>query len=425
MEKRSEELFGLARKYIPGGVNSPVRACLAVDSVPLFIVRGRGSRIITADGVEYIDFVQSWGPLILGHAHPGVLRAIVEAAERGSSFGAPCEAEARLAQDVCAALPAMEMIRMVSSGTEATMSALRLARAFTGRNRLVKFDGGYHGHGDPFLARAGSGVATLSLPGTPGVPPSVVEDTLIAPYNDDRAVEELFRRQGEEIAAIFVEPAAGNMGLVLPEPGFLEALRAICDRYGALLVFDEVITGFRVSYNGAQGYYGVKPDLTTLGKIIGAGMPVGAYGGRRDIMARVAPEGPVYQAGTLSGNPVAMAAGLAALEALRASDYAALAAKVEEFCREMEKIFAAKGVEARINRLASMFTIFFTGRKVLDFASAQSADAALYTSLYKHLRGCGVYLAPSCFEAAMVSFAHTEEDFSRALEALRSWEPRK
>ncbi|MCL1916010.1 MAG: glutamate-1-semialdehyde 2,1-aminomutase [Desulfovibrionaceae bacterium] len=425
MEKRSEELFDLARKYIPGGVNSPVRACLAVDSVPLFIVRGSGSRITTADGVEYIDFVQSWGPLILGHAHPGVLRAIVEAAERGSSFGAPCEAEVRLAEVVCAALPAMEMIRMVSSGTEATMSALRLARAFTGRNRLVKFDGGYHGHGDAFLARAGSGVATLSLPGTPGVPPSVVEDTLIAPYNDTPAVEELFRRQGEEIAAIFVEPAAGNMGLVLPEPGFLEALRAICDRYGALLVFDEVITGFRVSYNCAQGYYGVKPDLTTLGKIIGAGMPVGAYGGRREIMARIAPEGSVYQAGTLSGNPVAMAAGLAALEALRVSDYAALAARVEEFCREMEKIFAAKGVEARINRLASMFTIFFTGRKVLDFASAQSADAALYTNLYKHMRGCGVYLAPSCFEAAMVSFAHKEEDFSRALEALRSWEPRK
>lgn len=419
---RSEELFKEARQIIPGGVNSPVRACSAVDCAPIFIKSGQGSRITSVDGVEYVDFVQSWGPMLLGHAHPEVTEAIVGAVRRGTSFGAPCPDEVALAEMVCAALPSVEMVRMVSSGTEATMSALRLARGFTGRRKLIKFDGGYHGHGDAFLAAAGSGVATLSIPGTPGVPDEVVAGTLIAPYNDSEAVGELFRAHGEDIAAVFVEPAAGNMGLVPPRPGFLEALRAMCDQYGALLVFDEVITGFRVSYGGAQGYYNVMPDLTTFGKIIGGGMPVGAYGGRREIMNMIAPSGPVYQAGTLSGNPVAMAAGLATLKVLKRSDYAALAGRVENFCREMENIFAAKGVPARINRLASMYTIYFTADEVVDFASAKKSDLSRYSRLYKHLRAKGIYVAPSGFEAAMVSFAHSEEDFAKALEALASAE---
>ncbi|MDR2051008.1 MAG: glutamate-1-semialdehyde 2,1-aminomutase [Deltaproteobacteria bacterium] len=422
METRSLELFAEARKLIPGGVNSPVRACSSVDSTPLFIAAGKGSRIRSADGEEYIDFVQSWGPLLLGHAHPKVLAALREALENGTSFGAPCEAELRLAQAICAAVPSIEMVRMVSSGTEAAMSALRLARGCTGRKKLLKFDGGYHGHADAFLARAGSGVATLSIPGTPGVPEAVVSDTLIAPYNDSQAAEDLFRLHRDEIAAVFVEPAAGNMGLVLPRPGFLESLRALCDRYGALLVFDEVITGFRVAYHGAQGHYRIKPDLTVLGKIIGGGMPVGAYGGKRDLMLQVAPAGPVYQAGTLSGNPAAMAAGLATLRVLRGLDYAALSAAVEDFCRELEGIFAAKGIPARINRLASMFTVFFSEREVTDFASAKNADQTRYTKFYKHLRARGVYIAPSAFETAMVSFAHGREDFRQTLEAADTLE---
>ena len=417
---RSEQLFKEAQEYIPGGVNSPVRACSSVDSAPIFIKSGKGSKITSVDGTEYIDFVQSWGPMLLGHAHPEVTRAIHEAVERGTSFGAPCEDEVVLAKMVCEALPSVEMVRMVSSGTEATMSALRLARGYTGRKKLIKFDGGYHGHGDAFLAAAGSGVATLSIPGTPGVPDAVVGDTLIAPYNDSEAVGELFRRHGNDIAAIFVEPAAGNMGLVLPKPGFLEALRALCDKYGALLVFDEVITGFRVSYGGAQGRFGILPDLTTFGKIIGGGMPVGAYGGKREIMAKIAPSGPVYQAGTLSGNPVAMAAGIATLNALKKSDYQALEARVEKFCREMEKIFAGKGIACRINRLASMYTLYFTDEDVVNFAAAKKSDLVRYTKLYKHLRANGVYVAPSGFEAAMLSFAHTDEDFEKALSAIKS-----
>lgn len=419
MSKLSTELFKQAQEYIPGGVNSPVRACLAVDSTPLFIARGKGSRIFSVEGDEYIDYVQSWGPLLLGHAHPAVLEAARDALERGSSFGAPCEAELLLAQAVREAMPCMEMTRMVSSGTEACMSALRLARACTGRWKLIKFDGGYHGHGDAFLVQAGSGVATLAIPGTPGVPEAVVKDTLIAPYNDPQAVEDLFQRHGQDIAAVFVEPAAGNMGLVPPKPGFLEALRALCDRYGALLVFDEVITGFRVAYGGAQARYGIKPDLVILGKIIGGGLPVGAYGGAGRLMRSVAPAGPVYQAGTLSGNPVAMAAGLATLKTLRQADYAALEAGVESFCLALEEIFAAKGIPARINRLAGMFTIFFTEGEVSDFASAKRADNARYARFYRAMRAAGIYLAPSTFEAAMVSFAHTEEDFNLTLEAAR------
>lgn len=415
---RSEQLFKEAQKFIPGGVNSPVRACSSVDSTPIFIASGKGSKITSVDGVEYIDFVQSWGPMLLGHAHPAVNKAINEAVASGTSFGAPCEDEVVLARMVCEALPSVEMVRMVSSGTEATMSALRLARGYTGRRKFIKFDGGYHGHGDAFLAAAGSGVATLSIAGTPGVPDSVVSDTLLAPYNDSEAVGELFRQHGNDIAAVFVEPAAGNMGLINPRPGFLEALRALCDKYGALLIFDEVITGFRVSYAGAQGYWKIMPDLTTFGKIIGGGMPVGAYGGKREIMKNIAPSGPVYQAGTLSGNPVAMAAGIATLKELQKCDYKALAARVENFCVEMEKIFTGKGIASRINRLTSMYTIYFTDKEVVDFSSAKKSDITRYTKLYKHLRASGVYIAPSGFEAAMVSFAHTEEDFEKALKAM-------
>ncbi|MDR2892479.1 MAG: glutamate-1-semialdehyde 2,1-aminomutase [Deltaproteobacteria bacterium] len=418
MEKRSTELFAEAIKYIPGGVNSPVRACASVDSTPLFIDHAKGSKITSVDGVEYIDFVESWGPMLLGHAHPEVTEAIIAAVKRGASFGAPCPDEITLAKKVCAALPSVEMVRMVSSGTEATMSALRLARGFTGRKKMIKFDGGYHGHGDAFLASAGSGVATFSIPGTPGVPDAVVSETLIAPYNDLQAVEDHFKRYPDDIAALFVEPCGGNMGLILPEPGFLQGLRDLCSKYGALLVFDEVITGFRVSYNGAQGHFGIKPDLTTLGKIIGGGMPVGAFGGRREIMEKLAPVGPVYQAGTLSGNPVAMASGIATLNILEKSDYAALAARVEKFCASLETIFAKKGIPVCINRIASMFTIFLTGEKVRNFASAKTSNAALTSKLFKGLRERGVNVAPSGFEVAMVSFAHTDEDFARTLAAF-------
>lgn len=419
MQERSERLFEEARRIIPGGVNSPVRACRNVDSVPLFIKSARDSRITDADGREFIDYVLSWGPMILGHAHPAVTAAVVEAAGRGTSYGAPCEDELELARMVVEALPSVEMVRMVNSGTEATMSALRLARAVTGRAKMIKFIGCYHGHADPFLAAAGSGVATLSLPGTPGVPASTVADTLLASYNDLDAVRELFARRAEDIAAVIVEPVAGNMGLVPPVPGFLEGLRALCDEYGALLIFDEVITGFRVAYGGAQERFGITPDLTTLGKIIGGGLPVGAYGGKAEYMRRIAPEGDVYQAGTLSGNPLAAAAGLACLRVLKTSDYAGLEARVQAFAREMETILRAKGTPARALSLASMFCVFFTEETITDFASVTTADQNLFTSFYKQMRASGIYLAPAAFETGMCSFAHSDEDFSRTLDAAR------
>ena len=351
---RSSELFARARRCIPGGVNSPVRDCVAVDCDPLFIARGRGSSVTSVDGVTYVDFLGSWGPLILGHAFAPVAAAVRAAMDRGASFGAPCEDEVRLAELVVEALPAVDMVRMVNSGTEAAMSALRLARGHTGRAAFIKFEGCYHGHSDAFLASAGSGLATLSLPGTPGVPQSVVTDTLLAPYNDLEAVRSLFASQGAEIAAVIVEPAAANMGLVPPAPGFLQGLRDLCDAYAALLIFDEVITGFRFAYHGAQGRYGITPDLTILGKIIGGGLPVGAYGGKREIMEAIAPSGRIYQAGTLSGNPLAMAAGIATLEDLRTRDYAALETRVENFCREMEDLLRSKGIPVHVARLAGM-----------------------------------------------------------------------
>ncbi len=419
MTSRSEELFARACELIPGGVNSPVRACHNVHSQPAFIARGKGAHLFDVDGSEYVDFVLSWGPMILGHAHELVTRAVSDAAARGTSYGAPCEDEVTLARRVVEALPAVDMVRMVNSGTEATMSALRLARGYTKRSKLVKFIGCYHGHADPFLAAAGSGVATFSIPGTPGVPDAVVADTLLAPYNDLAAVRALFDAQGDDIACVIVEPVAANMGLVPPVPGFLEGLREVTATHGALLIFDEVITGFRLSYAGAQGRFGVTPDLTTFGKIIGGGLPVGAFGGRADIMRCVAPEGPVYQAGTLSGNPLAMAAGLATLRVLRDCDYDALEARTHAFAGELESILRAKGVPIQVHTIASMFTPYFSAAPITNFDDVLKCDQALFETFYRQMRGQGIYLAPSAFETGMVSFAHTEDDFGRTLDAAR------
>lgn len=413
----SQDLFQRAMTLIPGGVNSPVRACKSVHCDPLFIASAAGSQVVSEDGQTFIDYVMSWGPMLLGHAHPKVVQAITKTAALGTSFGAPCRLEVDLAEAIVQAVPSIEMVRMVSSGTEATMSALRLARGYTQRNGVIKFHGGYHGHADAFLASAGSGVATQSIPGTPGVPQDVVKHTLLAAYNDLDAVRALFEAHGEDIAAIIVEPIAGNMGLVLPQSGFLEGLRALTQEYGALLIFDEVISGFRLSYGGAQAALGIDPDLTCLGKIIGGGLPVGAYGGKKEIMSHIAPSGTVYQAGTLSGNPLAMAAGLATLQELSRQDYAALAQRTADFSAELEQILRAKGVPVQRNQIASLFTLFFTENPVTDFSSAQTADSKLFVSFYQQMRAQGIYLAPSGFECAFTSFAHNEEDFKRTLEA--------
>ncbi len=419
MSSRSEDLFARACELIPGGVNSPVRACHNVHCHPAFIARGKGSHLFDVDGKEYVDFILSWGPMILGHAKEEVTRAVAEAAGRGTSYGAPCEDEVTLAAMVVDALPSVEMVRMVNSGTEATMSALRLARGVTGRNKLVKFIGCYHGHADAFLAAAGSGVATFSIPGTPGVPESVVADTLLAPYNDLDAVRTLFEQQGSEIAAVIVEPVAANMGLVEPAEGFLQGLRDLTAQYGALLIFDEVITGFRLSYGGAQARYGITPDLTTFGKIIGGGLPVGAFGGKAEYMNHIAPRGEVYQAGTLSGNPLAMAAGLATLRLLKNCDYAALEKRTSSFAHELESILLAKGVPVQVHTIASMFTPYFTDSPVTCFADVQKCDTGLFETFYKQMREQGIFLAPSAFETGMVSFAHTDDDFEKALDAAR------
>lgn len=415
----SQELFQQAARVIPGGVNSPVRACKSVQCEPLFIASAQGSRLTTEDGREMIDFVMSWGPMLLGHNHPEVARAVAAAAAKGTSFGAPCRLEVDLAQAVVDAVPGIDMVRMVNSGTEATMSALRLARGYTGRNGVIKFHGGYHGHADAFLASAGSGVATQSIPGTPGVPEDVVRHTHLAHYNDLEAIRRILETCGD-VAAVIVEPVAGNMGLVPPAPGFLEGLRALTREHGTLLIFDEVITGFRVSFGGAQAAFGIDPDLTCLGKIIGGGLPVGAYGGKREIMEKVAPSGTVYQAGTLSGNPLAMAAGLATLRLLAGQDYAGLAARTEAFSRELENILRGKGLPVWRNQIASLFTIFFTETPVTDFPSAQKGDSRLFASFYRQMRERGVYLAPSGFECAFTSFAHSDQDLERALDAARA-----
>jgi len=415
---RSEDLFERAQRVIPGGVNSPVRAFKAVGGTPPFIVWAEGSRVRDADGHTYIDYLASWGPLILGHTHPDVVEAVRAAALLGTSYGAPCPAEVELAERVSRLVPSMEKVRFVSSGTEAAMSALRLARGFTGRNKILKFEGCYHGHADSLLVAAGSGVATLGIPGSPGVPAGTVADTLTAPYNDVRAVEEVVSVHARDLAAVIVEPVAGNMGCVLPAAGYLEGLREITRRAGALLVFDEVITGFCLGLGGAQGHYAVTPDLTCLGKIIGGGLPVGAYGGRADIMARVAPEGPVYQAGTLSGNPLAMAAGCAALDALRAPGvYERLAALTTKLTDGLAAAAKAASVEVTINRIASMFTVFFCRGPVTDYASAKASDTAAYARFFHGMLRRGVYLPPAQFEAAFVSLAHVELDLDATLRA--------
>lgn len=417
---RSTELYERACRSIPGGVNSPVRAFRSVGGHPLFIERGTEARVWDADGNAYIDYVGSWGPLILGHAHPQVTAEVCAAVAHGTTFGAPTQREVELAEAICEAVPSVEMVRLVNSGTEAVMSAVRLARAFTGRSRIVKFDGGYHGHGDALLARSGSGLATLGIPDTPGVPDAVVADTISLPYNNLDAVKNAFERVGDGVAAVVVEPVAGNMGVVPPAPGFLQGLREITAKHGALLLFDEVITGFRVGLSGAQGLYGVMPDLTTLGKIIGGGFPVGAYGGRRDVMEMVAPSGPVYQAGTLSGNPVAVAAGLATLRVLRQPG---IYQKLEELGSRLEDGLRAgaadAGVPVTINRVGSMLTCFFAEGPVTDYASAKRSDANRYARFFAEMLERGVYLAPSQFEAAFVSLAHTEGDVEATIAASK------
>ncbi|MDY6838914.1 MAG: glutamate-1-semialdehyde 2,1-aminomutase [Thermodesulfobacteriota bacterium] len=414
----SEELFIKARKVIPGGVNSPVRACRSVGMDPLFIERAEGSKVFDADGNAYIDYVGSWGPMILGHRHPEVIAAIEKVLARGTSFGAPTDLEVELANMVVEAVPSVEMVRMVNSGTEATMSAVRLARGVTGRDVVVKFDGCYHGHGDTFLVQAGSGVATLGIPGSPGVPEACVKNTLSLPYNDIERVNEVFSEKGETIAAIVVEPVAGNMGLVPPAPGFLETLRKQTQDHGAVLIFDEVMTGFRVAYGGGQALYGVTPDLTCLGKVIGGGLPVGAYGGKSEIMIQIAPEGPVYQAGTLSGNPVAMAAGMATLKCLQAPGfYEALEDNSAMLADGLKGAAAKAGIPVVANRVGSMLGMFFTDQAVSDFAEAQKSDVALFSKYYKEMLNEGVYLAPSQYEAGFVSGAHSEGDIEATIRA--------
>lgn len=415
---RSEQLFQQAQRYLPGGVDSPVRAFKAVGGTPLFIKGGQGSRLYDEDGNEFIDYVCSWGPLILGHSPPRVVRATRKAVERGSSFGAPTELETTLARMVCEAVPSIEMVRFVSSGTEAAMSAIRLARAFTGRNKVVKFAGGYHGHSDGLLAKAGSGMATLSIPSSPGVPASLTSDTLVAAYNNLEEVEQLFTSFAPEIAAIIVEPIAGNMGVVPPRPGFLERLRSLTRESGALLIFDEVITGFRVAYGGAQELYNISPDLTCLGKIIGGGLPVGAYGGRKDIMEMVAPSGKVYQAGTLAGNPVAMTAGIETISVLREPRiYEKLEGKSSLLERGIIEAAGAAGVNIQLPRVGSMFAIFFTEGAVTDYETAARADTELYAKFFHLMLSQGIYLPPSQFEAAFVSLAHTEKDIQATVDA--------
>jgi len=420
MGDRSRELFAEANRYFPGGVNSPVRAFRAVGGDPFFVAHASGSRITDVDGKTYIDYVGSWGPMILGHAHPRVVAAIQKAAEGGTSYGAPTELETRLAKLVQAAFPGMERMRFVSSGTEACMSALRVARGFTRRDAILKFEGCYHGHADSLLVKAGSGALTFGVPDSLGVPADLARHTLTLPYNDLAAVRTLFAARGSEIAAVIVEPVAGNMGVIPPHPGFLAGLREITRRHGALLIFDEVITGFRIAWGGAQEVFGVRPDLTCLGKIVGGGLPVGAYGGRADIMEQVAPLGGIYQAGTLSGNPLAMAAGIETLTLLQAPGfYADLEAKGKRLAESLEQAAAAARIAIQTNRVGSMLTGFFTGVPVTDYATAKTADMTRYGTFFRAMLARGVSLAPSQFEAAFVSTAHSGEDLDATLAAAR------
>jgi len=418
-QTKSEQLFAAAQTLIPGGVNSPVRAFRGVGGTPRFIRSARGATITDVDGKTYIDYVGSWGPMILGHADEEVVAAIQEVAAGGTSFGAPTELEVQLAQEVVDAVPSIEMVRMVSSGTEATMSAIRLARGVTGRTKLVKFEGCYHGHGDSLLVKAGSGVATLGLPDSPGVPTFLAQNTLTLPFNDVPALERVFREHSD-IAAVIIEPVVGNMGCVPPIDGYLAAVRKLTHEHGALLIFDEVMTGFRVARGGAQERYGITPDITTLGKIIGGGLPVGAYGGRREIMNNIAPAGPVYQAGTLSGNPLSMTAGLVTLRRLRdQSVYDRLEAASRRLCEGLADAAAEAGVETVTNRVGSMWTSFFTNEPVVNWDSANRSDRQRYGKFFHAMLDEGVYLAPSQFEAGFVSLAHTDQIVGETIEAAR------
>ncbi|MBO1005585.1 glutamate-1-semialdehyde 2,1-aminomutase [Pseudogracilibacillus auburnensis] len=417
--EKSKQAFKEAVTLMPGGVNSPVRAFKSVDMDPIFMERGKGSHIFDIDGNEYIDYVLSWGPLILGHANDQVVEAMKKVAEQGSSFGTPTLIENKLAQLVKERVPSIDIVRMVSSGTEATMSALRLARGYTKRNLILKFEGCYHGHGDSLLIKAGSGVATLGLPDSPGVPEGVAKNTITVPYNDLEGVRYAFKEFGEDIAGVIVEPVAGNMGVVPPLPEFLEGLREITEEYGSLLIFDEVMTGFRVGYNCAQGYFNITPDITCLGKVIGGGLPVGAYGGKAEIMENIAPSGPIYQAGTLSGNPLAMTAGYETLVQLTPETY-------EEFGRKADKLEAGLKEAAEmydiphtINRAGSMIGIFFTNEDVINYDKAKTSDLKLFASYYKEMANRGVFLPPSQFEGLFLSTAHTDEDIEKTLEAVK------
>ncbi|MBQ7516338.1 MAG: glutamate-1-semialdehyde 2,1-aminomutase [Schwartzia sp.] len=422
--EKSAAAFAEAKRLMPGGVNSPVRSFRSVGGTPPFIARAEGSHIYDIDGNEYIDYVGSWGPMVVGHAHPRVVKALAEAAARGTSYGAPTLLETELAKLVMSVYPSIEVIRMVNSGTEATMSALRLARGYTGRDKIVKFIGCYHGHSDGLLVKAGSGLATFGVPDSPGVPKSVAADTITVPYNDLEAITKVMTEHGSEIAAIIVEPVAGNMGLVLPKQGYLDKLRTLTEAAGALLIFDEVMCGFRASLGGAQAAYGVKPDLTCLGKIIGGGLPVAAYGGRRDIMERVAPAGPVYQAGTLSGNPLAMTAGLETLRILTEEpapgepDYSRrLAIKTKKAVLGLTELAQKAGIPVQVHQAGSMFGMFFSAGEIYDYDTAAAADQEAFTVWFKAMLEQGIYLAPSQFETIFMSGAHTDEDINRTLAA--------
>jgi glutamate-1-semialdehyde 2,1-aminomutase len=419
--EKSKALFERAAAVIPGGVNSPVRACRSVGADPLFIQRAEGAMIVDADGNEYIDYVGSWGPMILGHGHPAVISAIEKALRRGTSFGAPADLEVTLAEMIIHAVPSLEMVRMVNSGTEAAMSAIRVARGFTGRDLVIKFDGCYHGHADMLLVDAGSGVATLGIPGSAGVPAAAIQHTISLPYNDIAAFTSVMDRSGGKVAAVIVEPVAGNMGLVPPMDGFLPALRAETKKHGSVLIFDEVMTGFRVAFGGAQALYGIRPDMTCFGKIVGGGLPVGAYGGTRDIMSQVAPAGPVYQAGTLSGNPIAMAAGIAALtEVQKPGFYENLDKTASRLAAGLEKAAAGAGLELTIHRVGSMIGAFFTPGPVNGYADAKTADLERFSRYFRRMRELGIYLPPSQFEALFVSGAHTDDHIDATVRAAET-----
>jgi len=419
--ERSKALFSRAKALMPGGVNSPVRAFRGVGGEPVFFERGEGCALFDVDGNRYVDYVGSWGPLILGHAHPAIVDAVARAAHQGTSFGAPHAGEVELAERICRAIPSVEKVRLVSSGTEATAAAVRLARGATGRDRILKFEGCYHGAADSFLVKAGSGVETLGLPDSPGVPAALAELTLTAPFNDLPALERLFEREGSRLACAIVEPVVGNMGVLPPRPGYLQGLSTLCRRHGALLIADEVMTGFRLAPGGAQERFGFSADLTTLGKVIGGGLPVGAYGGRRELMAQIAPEGPVYQAGTLSGNPLAVAAGIACLTELsKPGSFERLETTSKKLSEELAGLAKRAGVPLTINRVGSMWTAFFTEGPVFDYASAKKSDAAKFGRFFHRMLERGVYLPPSQFEAAFCSLAHTDADLETTLEAAKS-----